>query len=123
MLEQPGKKIKTLANILLCIYVVLGILAGILLAGSHDMYVSELSAHGVTVPETSMLSTIIIILICALIGTANGWINSILLSAYGSITDDLSFMCEEVEAIRKLTGYLAGRAGSAEPTDAPTWQR
>lgn len=119
MYHRPGKQIKTLASVVLWVCIALGILVGLLLATSLDAAGQALTEYNIEAPA-STASHVVIVLICGLIGTLVGWVNSILLYAYGSIADDLAYLREDVEAVKNYTASQAIRGG-AQAAGKPTW--
>ena len=110
MFRRPGHKLKVLAIVIFFLFTVIGVLVGVLtssLIGASDIY----SATTDVLLGNGHPVSFLVVVLCGLVGMAFGWVNSIVLYAYGSLIDD-------VETIKnRLCGN--GRSYASKPT----WMR
>ncbi len=106
MFKNPGKQLKTLATIILILDILVGFLAGLVVGGLVSAQTDELLAMGV-IMERSTADFAVPLVVCTLAGTLIGWMNGLLLYAFGALVEDtetqrtqLMGLCLDVAAIR-----------------------
>ena len=96
MFKRPGKKIKTLAIILFVVLCLAPVVFGIMLmAGSLGGAFGAFSAAGIS---GTLLGILVIVF-----GLASAWVSTILLFAFGELTDDIHELREAQDRLVALT--------------------
>ena len=112
MIKKPGKKLKIVAIIIFAFYGFAGIFVGFWVTYTQGAILPPEVSQGLVI--NSILVSGLMGLLCALIGIALGWINSIMLYAVGALVDDVETIKEKLSA--SDTDRLAY-------TEKPTWMK
>lgn len=77
LFNNPGKKVQTLAKIIFWVIIIVFVIAAVGIAEANDV---------------TVIGHIVLICIGALFGSFVGWLNSIVLYAFGSLVDDVQVL-------------------------------
>lgn len=93
MFKRPGKKLKAIAVIIFFFFIALGLIVGVLAAAGLTLQAQETQIPMLR----SAPSAVVIVVVCTVVGAVVGWINSILLYAFGSLVDNVEIIKTALE--------------------------
>lgn len=122
MYNHPGRKIKTLAMVLLVIYFLIGALVGFLLEATIVTALGEVDGLNKLVSAQSLV--VLCPVVGGLLGLLIGWINTILLYAFGTLVEEtqtirteMMGLCLDVAELRKKQRTLSSQNTSNTPPE------